>query len=318
MHFAEIFILIIGALLFTVSFFIPDKGTGSVGLDEEEERKIIRDLLDKEIDEAKDKIEEAAQECVYDNRDKMERALDRITNEKMSAVDEYSNTVLEQIHKNHDEVVFLYDMLNNKHTQVKNTAAELNQITKSAKMAAENASRQTEQVATANQITTASQASTAGQVASASQTAKTANASSNRPASAAPVAPVLSAPYKNKNNDSASKPAAVAGEEKLEDGSIFEELPVKKVDLEFLDLSKADDAVKEKNAKAKAAKGKTEKTPVADGNIDLMFASDNNSANSNDKILALHKEGKSNMAIAKELGLGIGEVKLVIDLFEGI
>ena len=41
------------------------------------------------------------------------------------------------------------------------------------------------------------------------------------------------------------------------------------------------------------------------------------SRNSNDRILELHKEGKSNMAIAKELGLGIGEVKLVIDLFKG-
>ena len=37
--------------------------------------------------------------------------------------------------------------------------------------------------------------------------------------------------------------------------------------------------------------------------------------NKNDKILELHNLGKSNMAIAKELGLGVGEVKLVIDLF---
>ena len=40
--------------------------------------------------------------------------------------------------------------------------------------------------------------------------------------------------------------------------------------------------------------------------------------NSNERILELHKAGKSNMTIAKELGLGIGEVKLVIDLFEGL
>ncbi len=44
----------------------------------------------------------------------------------------------------------------------------------------------------------------------------------------------------------------------------------------------------------------------------------NNGRNSNERILELHKAGKSNMAIAKELGLGIGEVKLVIDLFEGL
>ena len=40
--------------------------------------------------------------------------------------------------------------------------------------------------------------------------------------------------------------------------------------------------------------------------------------NSNERILELHKAGKSNMAIARELGLGLGEVKLVIDLYEGL
>ena len=44
-----------------------------------------------------------------------------------------------------------------------------------------------------------------------------------------------------------------------------------------------------------------------------------NTANGNgnkDKILQLHKEGMSDVAIAKELGMGIGEVKLIIGLFE--
>ena len=39
--------------------------------------------------------------------------------------------------------------------------------------------------------------------------------------------------------------------------------------------------------------------------------------NNNDRILRLHKEGYSNVDIAKELGLGVGEVKLVINLFKG-
>lgn len=38
--------------------------------------------------------------------------------------------------------------------------------------------------------------------------------------------------------------------------------------------------------------------------------------NNNEKILRMHKLGMSKKAIAKELGLGVGEVKLVIDLFE--
>lgn len=40
--------------------------------------------------------------------------------------------------------------------------------------------------------------------------------------------------------------------------------------------------------------------------------------NSNEKILELHRQGKSNVAIAKELGLGVGEVKLVIELFKNL
>ena len=40
------------------------------------------------------------------------------------------------------------------------------------------------------------------------------------------------------------------------------------------------------------------------------------SSNKNERVLALHKQGKSNVAIAKELGLGVGEVKLIIDLFK--
>ena len=39
-------------------------------------------------------------------------------------------------------------------------------------------------------------------------------------------------------------------------------------------------------------------------------------SNNNDRILKLYKEGKSNVQIAKELGLGVGEVRLVVDLFK--
>ena len=50
--------------------------------------------------------------------------MDRLTNEKMLAVNEYSDTVLDQIEKNHKEAVFLYDMLNDKHENLKTTVSE--------------------------------------------------------------------------------------------------------------------------------------------------------------------------------------------------
>ena len=39
--------------------------------------------------------------------------------------------------------------------------------------------------------------------------------------------------------------------------------------------------------------------------------------NSNDRIRELYSQGKDKVAIARELGLGVCEVKLVIDLFTG-
>lgn len=50
--------------------------------------------------------------------------------------------------------------------------------------------------------------------------------------------------------------------------------------------------------------------------VSLQFGAGGGPVNNNQKILEMHKMGRSNMAIAKELGLGLGEVKLVIDLFE--
>lgn len=43
----------------------------------------------------------------------------------------------------------------------------------------------------------------------------------------------------------------------------------------------------------------------------------NETTNSNDIILELHRNGNSIIEIAKQLGLGVGEVKLVIDLYQG-
>ena len=39
--------------------------------------------------------------------------------------------------------------------------------------------------------------------------------------------------------------------------------------------------------------------------------------NKRDNVLKLYKQGKSVIEIAKTLGIGVGEVRLVIDLFKG-
>lgn len=254
MEILQIVVLFVGAILFTVSFFIPDKQVSSKEIREKEER-IIKDIIDKELSDVRRKVDEITEESIERAKDTTERQMDRITNEKMMAINEYSDTVMTEIHKNHEEAVFLYDMLNNKHAQVKTTAAELNQTIKLSK-----------------------------------QTQST-----------------------NRNKAAEKKKDIVQEENKLEDKDSFE--PIAAVDTVDIEASASQEG--EASKKSLRKKDMSEKTVVDTSGIEVMFATDSNEANSNDQILELHKAGKSNMAIARELGLGIGEVKLVIDLFEG-
>lgn len=256
MEILQIVILIIGAIIFTISFFIPDKQVSSKEIREREE-KAIKEIIEKELSGIRQKIDEVTEESIERAKDTTERQMDRITNEKMMAINEYSDTVMTEIHKNHEEAVFLYDMLNNKHAQVKTTAAELNQTIKLSK--------------------------------------QTQNAT------------------KSKASDKNAKKNAEEAKEVSE--GTFEPF-VYEESQKVIEEPKADKKTENKRGKNEADV-KESVASVSTSGIEMMFASDSSESNSNDQILELHKAGKSNMAIARELGLGIGEVKLVIDLFEG-
>ena len=162
-------------------------------------------------------------ETSEDALEKAERSLERLTNEKIMAVSEYSDTVLQEIHKNHEEAMFLYDMLNNKHANIKDTVSKMDKAVKAAEdkakvKAEENVKTQKENV-TEEQLT------------------------------------------------EVQEPA-----ETIE--------------------------------------------PSSSPEIGFMGETAEEGQNNNEKILEMHRQGKSTVAIAKELGLGVGEVKLVIDLYK--
>lgn len=260
MGLVEVILLIFGALVFTVSFFMPSgdrkQEDAPVQIDEDQ----IREIIDREIEEAKTQISDIVDETITYSMEKTERSMERLTNEKIMAVNEYSDTVLEQINKNHQEAVFLYDMLNNKHENLKSTvseavktASEVKQTVRDAEVTAREAEEKAKEV----------------QESLAAEFTPFTPEKVELPLSAAPVID------------------GVTGNHEESDDT--------------------------------QTKNKAEKTEKA-AKVDLsMTAPDGNGGrNNNERILELHKAGKSNMAIAKELGLGIGEVKLVIDLFEGI
>lgn len=120
MNVMGIVLLIAGALAFLASFIVSDKDqdgkkyTKAIGL------KLDR-MIDERVDQVKVRLSDVAGATREEEEMRAQRELERITNEKIMAIDDYSRAVLEEIEKNHKEVMFLYDMLESKTSDVKNT-----------------------------------------------------------------------------------------------------------------------------------------------------------------------------------------------------
>ena len=223
----EIVLLIAGVIIFTGSFFLPLGGEKNTGIDQKAAKEEIHGLVEEEMNNVRSKMQDKMEETSGDAIEKAERALERLTNEKIMAVNEYSDTVLQEIHKNHEEAMFLYDMLNSKHANIKDTVSKIDKAVK----AAENKTAENKTV---------------------------------------------------EDKAAADKTAGTVAEEKKSDTLQTESL------------------IQPENSPQIGFMGET----VQEGQ------------NNNEKILGMHRQGKSTVAIAKELGLGVGEVKLVIDLYK--
>ena len=131
MGWMEFALLIVGAVILIISFAIPagkagKNGTQALKIDE----GMIKDLVEREIRNVKGRMDGMVEETLSYSMEKTERAMERMANEKIMAIHEYSEQVLTAINKNHQEVMFLYDMLNDKHTHLVNTVSEASQKAK--------------------------------------------------------------------------------------------------------------------------------------------------------------------------------------------
>ena len=243
----EIVLLIAGIIIFTGSFFLPLGGEKNTGIDKKAAKEEIHGLVEEEMNTVRSKMQGKMEETSEDAIEKAERSLERLTNEKIMAANEYSDTVLQEIHKNHEEVMFLYDMLNSKHANIKDTVSKMDKAVKAAEnKTAENKAAENKTV----------ENKTAENKTAENKTAE--------------------------NKAAADKTVGTMAEEKTADTSQTESL------------------IQPENSPEIGFMGET----VQEGQ------------NNNEKILEMHRQGKSTVAIAKELGLGVGEVKLVIDLYK--
>lgn len=327
----EILLLILGVVIFIASFIVPESKSELDAADKQLTQEKLQELLQEEMKNVRSQVADAVDETVHYSMEKTERGLERLTNEKMTAVSEYAQTVLEDIHKNHEEVMFLYDMLNNKHENLKETATEVSMAVKeaSARVSELDAARAAEPEIDPDQpIESVMEDARTGKPIveenfepislsgieklkrredSLHEMDKAAESVVKKAIAQSPVIPKEKKPAPAEEKDEKpAEPAVKTGEK-----------PVAK--------PAAEPAKKEKPAKQaeskpkKTAKAKTEVKPQQtqeSGDIALSLQPITDSSNKNERVLALHKQGKSNVAIAKELGLGVGEVKLIIDLFK--
>ena len=124
----EIVLIIIGAGVFLLGYLLP---AGKKDADEEVQlisEAEIRKLVEGETETVREKVSDIVDETIGYSIEKTERAMERVANEKIMAVNEYSDTVLEEINKNHKEVTFLYDMLNDKHDTLMADIGSANQV----------------------------------------------------------------------------------------------------------------------------------------------------------------------------------------------
>lgn len=118
----EIALLIFALILIVVSFFLVDKKDKEVP----QNTVPVPDMKQLNV------ISERAIQDMNTNANKLiestEDSLEAISNDKILAVGEYSDQVLAKIDSNHKEVVFLYQMLNDKEKELKDTADRMEAI----------------------------------------------------------------------------------------------------------------------------------------------------------------------------------------------
>jgi len=264
----EIVLMICGIICVIVSYVM-----GNGRIESSENQIVSAELTIKQKESIQNQINVVIEKELEALGEKTEVTLEKISNTKILEMNEYADTVLGEINRNHNETVFLYDMLNEKAKEVKSTVKDVN-LTKMqvAKMQSEVS------------VTDESNEDSEFDI--------------------------------DKNN------AALAVE------MLTRNISAKHVENAELINGKINTIAKFSKKSASSSSGENDSKSISkpikskkiasrqiQGNVVEMNIQFEKGANNNEKILKLYMDGKSNKDIAKELSLGVGEVKLVIDLY---
>lgn len=323
----EITLILVGIVFLIGSFMVKDKLSKN-DLDKiadmsAEELKVI---TEKEVKNAESAIDGMLNEHIASKTDETKRDLEKETNSKIMAINEYSDTVLDSINKSHNEIMFLYSMLNDKHEELTRLSGNIEKITAQAKKTFEpvdaskinNLSNKT--VSSAKPVGHAApvpnrQAVTESRgIASSDTVTGTKNTASvkiqnvsaqNMMSQNVSTQNIMSQNTVVRNNaasNTAVLNAAVpnmAAQNTVTQNAAASNMPTRNMPAQNMTASNA--AMLSQN--------------LSNTDVQSSRVYDISEINHNPQILRLYKSGKDIVEIAKELGLGKGEVKLVIDLY---
>ena len=127
----EIVLIILGVVAFVASFFVTErlsqKDLDQITLMSEMD---LKQISEKQIKDVKVQVENSVEEIIDESLEITKRGLERETNKKIMAVSEYSDTVMDQMNKTHNEIMFLYTMLSDKQAETADMVSDLQKITK--------------------------------------------------------------------------------------------------------------------------------------------------------------------------------------------
>lgn len=308
----EITLILVGIVFLIGSFMVKDKLSKN-DLDKiadmsAEELKVI---TEKEVKNAESAIDGMLDEHIASKTDETKRDLEKETNSKIMAINEYSDTVLDSINKSHNEIMFLYSMLNDKHEELTRLSGNIEKITAQAKKTFEpveaskinNLSNKTvlnaKQVVNAAPVSNRQAVTESRGIASSDIVTGTKNTASvkNQNVSAQNMMSQHAAAQNIVSQNTVVRNTAVPN--MAAQNAVVKNVAVSNMTAQ--NMTDSNTAMQSRN--------------LSDTDAQSGRVYDISEINHNPQILRLYKSGKNIVEIAKELGLGKGEVKLVIDLY---
>lgn len=245
----EAVLAVCGILCIIASFIITDESETPKAVSE----NIHTGLSDGQKDEIRRQVNELVTEELNAINERTEASLDKISNTKILEMNDYADTVMGEINKSHNEAVFLYDMLNEKAKEVKNTVKDVN---------------------------------------------------------------IAKHEVKKMQNDMTAEPQEIIGGILAEEEQTVRDIAKERLS-ELVKMSNEKARISEAEGKVKNQAGKLKS--IVNGEADDEYSDiepENVEDGSPESIVYLYRKGMTVRDIAKKLGIGVGEVSLIIGLYE--